>query len=154
MIVFRGHTRAAQQLRAVAQAAPAAFGAKLYQEAEIIIGAAKTDYVPVDTSALKNSGFVNLPEVSGSRTTVTFGFGGPAAPYAVYVHEDLTKRHTVGQAKYLEIPLKARLVGMAAVLKQRVDDVTRQAIQRLGNIERNLRAGRSVFWGMPLFRGE
>lgn len=31
---------------------------------------------------------------------------GFAAEYAIYVHEDLTAFHTVGQAKYLEQPLR------------------------------------------------
>ena len=154
MIVFTGATKAMRQIQAVAASGPDALVGKLYEEAEIIMTLAKTDYVPVDTGALRASGFVDPPVISGTRAEVSFGFGGPAAPYAVVVHEDLTKRHPVGQAKYLEIPFKARLAGMAAVLRQRVNDVTRQAIQRLQKIESNVKAGRSPLFGMPLFRDE
>ena len=75
---------------------------------------------------------------------VQFGFGGPAgrggavtpgigrqgqrAPaqvgYALVVHEDLSAAHPVGQAKYLEIPFKARMEGffsrMATFLERAV----------------------------------
>lgn len=38
--------------------------------------------------------------LGGKRTgEVIVGYN---APYAVYVHEDLTKKHSVGQAKFLE----------------------------------------------------
>lgn len=154
MVILTGATKAANQLRAAAQAGPEALARGMYQEASIIVTAAQTDYVPVRTGALRASGFVEAPQVSGTRSSVGFGFGGPGAEYAVIVHEDLTKRHPVGQAKYLEIPLKARLQGMAAVLRQRVNDGVRQAIQRLGKIEANVKAGRPVLWGMPLFRGK
>ena len=33
---------------------------------------------------------------------MTIEVGGPAAPYAVVVHEDLEAFHPTGQAKYLE----------------------------------------------------
>jgi len=126
----------------------------MYEEANLIMTAAKTDFVPVDTGALRASGFVTPPVITGQGVEVTLGFGGPSAPYAVVVHEDLTKRHPVGQAKYLELPLKARLAGMPAVLAMRVNDVTRQAIQRAAKVAANVAAGRDVNWGMPLFRGE
>jgi len=96
---------------------------------------------------------VNDPIIGDTAASVRLGFGGPAAPYAVLVHEDLTKRHKVGQAKYLEIPLKARLSGMAAVLRLHVENGVRQAIQRLAQIEKNVSAGRDANFGMPLFRG-
>lgn len=121
--------------------------------------AAKRDYVPVDTGALRNSGFVNLPVLTGfvglgvSGGYVELGFGGPSAPYALLVHEDLTKRHRVGQAKYLTIPVLAHTQGMFAVLEQRTADAIRQSFQRLGNVEANVAAGRDVNFGQPLFNG-
>lgn len=142
-----------RKLHAATGAGKQAVARALVEEAETIITASKQQYVPVDTAALKNSGFVQPRAVSESRFEVTLGFGGPAAPYAVIVHEDLTKRHTVGQAKYLEIPLRARVQGMRAVLRQRASDAVRQSVQRLAKVEANVGAGRSVNWGMPLFRG-
>jgi len=90
--------------------------------------AAKQDYVPVDTGALRASGYVAPPELLPTGATIELGFGGPAAPYAVFVHEDLTKHHPVGQAKYLELPVRARLQGMPAVLAERVNEANHRSL--------------------------
>lgn len=64
--------------------------------------------VPVDTGALKGSGYVTAPAVDGGKIEVELGYGGPAAQYAVRQHEDLSLRHPGGgQAKFLEQPLTA-----------------------------------------------
>ncbi len=140
------------KLRNAAVAGPTAVLATLYQEAEVVMTAAKTDFVPVETGALRASGFVEPPVANAFGGSVTLGFGGPSAPYAVIVHEDLTKRHPVGQAKYLELPLRARIQGMQAVLRQRTGDAIRQSFQRLGKIEVNVAAGNAPLSGLPLFR--
>lgn len=147
-----GSVQFQRKLALAAEAGPRAVLATLYQEAEVVMTAAKTDYVPVATGALRASGFVDPPLQTLDGGSVTLGFGGPAAPYAVIVHEDLTKRHPVGQAKYLELPLRARIQGMQAVLRQRTGDAIRQSFQRLGKIEANVAVGRETAWGMPLFR--
>lgn len=151
-ITILGGTRLARKLQAASASGPPALVGALFQEAERIMTASKQDYVPVQTGALRASGFVDEPVLTATGGSVTLGFGGPAAPYAVIVHEDLTKRHPVGQAKYLEVPLRAAIQGMAGVLKQRVGDAIRQAFQRQTKIEQNLSAGRDVNFGMPLFR--
>ncbi len=76
----------------------------LYAEAELIMTESKRE-CPVDTGALRDTGHVEQPEISGDQVTVQMGYGGPAAPYAVYVHENLTAQHPVGKAKYLEDPV-------------------------------------------------
>lgn len=53
---------------------------------------------PVRTGTLRNSGHVRSADAHG----FVVAFGGPAAPYAFYVHENLRARHRVGEAKYLE----------------------------------------------------
>ncbi|MEM4167752.1 MAG: HK97 gp10 family phage protein [Candidatus Caldarchaeum sp.] len=53
---------------------------------------------PVRTGALRNSGHIR----SLDEDRFLIAFGGPAAPYAYYVHENLKARHRVGEAKYLE----------------------------------------------------
>ena len=78
--------------------------AALFAEAEEIMGEAKL-LTPVETGALRSSGHVQLPERNGTSISVEFGFGGPAIPYALRQHEDMTLHHPVGQAKFLEIPL-------------------------------------------------
>ena len=44
---------------------------------------------PLDTGALRASGMAHPPEVSGTKVTVRLTFGGAAAPYALFVHENL-----------------------------------------------------------------
>jgi hypothetical protein len=76
----------------------------LYQHGEKIMAKSKK-LVPVLTGALKDSGSVQVRE-QGERFTVELGYGGPAAPYAVFVHEDALAEHKVGQADYLGRPYR------------------------------------------------
>lgn len=64
---------------------------------EMVLADAKRR-TPVRTGALRNSGSITKVDESGFQVA----FGGPAAPYAVFVHEDLKARHRVGEAKFLE----------------------------------------------------
>ena len=70
--------------------------------------------VPVgETGNLMNSGHVEGPSRSAGGTDVRLGYGGPAAPYARVVHENLNpgihwKRPGSGP-KYLENPFMERL---------------------------------------------
>lgn len=89
----------------------------LTAEAHEIMAASKP-LVPVDLGTLRGSGKVLPPKITGTAVTVTMGYGGPAAAYALVQHERLDYQHTSGQAKYLEEPfvqhtatLGARLVG-------------------------------------------
>ena len=65
-----------------------AMGAGLLEEAEVIMTEAKV-LVPVDQGELRASGHVQGPEISGPNVSVAVGFGGAAAPYAVWVHEGI-----------------------------------------------------------------
>lgn len=95
--------------------------------------------VPVDTGALKASGNVKSPKmevvantgigsggatVSGGRATVVeIEYGGPNAPYAMIVHEDLQMRHAPGKtAKFLSRPANLAL-GL-------LNRVAREALQK------------------------
>lgn len=89
-----------------------ATAAALYREANAIFNASQR-LVPVDTGVLKGSGQVTLPEFSGGAVEVTIGYGGPAAPYAIYVHEITTAYHEPPwQAKFLEQPFMEAANGM------------------------------------------
>jgi len=79
-------------------------GKQLYQLANEIMTASK-DVVPVDTGALRASGQVGLPEVTGDQVSVTLGYGDTAATYAIPVHEraDLYHKPPTGW-KFLERP--------------------------------------------------
>lgn len=103
----------------------------LYVEGEQTITEAKR-LTPVDEGILRASGFVQLPVETPEGIEVMIGFGGPAGTgnrgetntedvgYAVYVHEDLTAHHTVGQAKFLETPINRRRPEFTARIVQRI----------------------------------
>lgn len=57
---------------------------------------------PIDTGALRSTERVTDPIVTERTITVGLEAGGPDAPYAIYVHENLEAHHPVGQAKFLE----------------------------------------------------
>jgi hypothetical protein len=67
-------------LRRLADRTPDAAGGALYVEAEIEMTEAKAR-TPVDTGALRGSGYVDQPQYSGREIRVELGFGGPAAGY-------------------------------------------------------------------------
>ena len=91
----------------------------LYRRGENIMGLSKR-LVPVETSNLKNSGHVPPPDIRGATVSVEMVYGGTSAPYAFIVHENLTARHTVGQAKYLEAPFLAEQRGTLDELRSEV----------------------------------
>lgn len=99
-------------------------GKALYREGLGIMEASK-GLVPVDTSALRSSGYVKEPVRDINMITVELGYGGPAARinkksgestdgYALIVHENLEAFHPVGTAKFLEMPFDAAKRGMGA----------------------------------------
>ena len=82
------------------------------------IGARADELVPFDTGALSRSQTTSV-ETVGKNIVGEIGYGGPAAPYALVQHEDLTLSHppkskgggpvAPGQGrgpKYLEYPSK------------------------------------------------
>lgn len=79
----------------------------MFAEANVVMNESKK-IVPVDTRNLRNSARVEKPEVSKHETSVEITYGGAAAPYALFVHEDPKARHKDGKTyKYLEIPAMA-----------------------------------------------
>lgn len=97
-VQIAGLDRVLDQLANIASAMPTLAQDALTVEAELIMTEAKRR-TPVLTGALRSSGVV-LPLDGEIGATLTFG--GPAAPYAVYVHENMEAFHGVGQAKFLE----------------------------------------------------
>jgi len=90
-----------RKLQRLADRFPDEVGRALYIETEIESKEVKRR-TPVDKGALRASVHVVGPTREG-RTIYTFIVaGGPAAPYALFVHEDLAAFHKVGQAKYIE----------------------------------------------------
>lgn len=76
---------------------------------------------PVDTGALRTSVHVEGPERRGWTVMIRIVAGGPAAPYAVYVHEDLHAFHKTGQAKYIESVIMESRPFLAARLARRIE---------------------------------
>lgn len=86
------------------------------------IGARADELVPFDTGALSRSQTTSVKGTSGGNIEGRISYGGPAAPYALVQHEDLSLSHppkseggspvAPGQGrgpKYLEFP--SRQVG-------------------------------------------
>ena len=99
------HTQFLRSVERYTEAGRKAAEAELYQIGEEIMGRSKDVFVPVDTGALKGTGKV-MAEKEARAFRVVMGYGDESVDYAVYVHEDLTAHHPVGQAKYLEIPFR------------------------------------------------
>ena len=96
--------------KAIANAQPEV-GSALYQFAESIMTESKRR-VPLKTGALMNTGKVQKPEVSGSKVTVTLGYGDEAVGYALAVHENMSPTvhwtRPGSGPKFLENPVKER----------------------------------------------
>ena len=97
-----GLSQLERRLEQIARALPGRVGDALRAEAEIEMTEAKRR-TPVDTGALRASGHVRGPVGTGERgeIKVVLSFGGPAASYAVYVHENEDVFHKVGQSHFL-----------------------------------------------------
>lgn len=107
-------------LERIARAVPGEVSRALYEEAHI----ERTESMrrtPVDTGSLRASHEVSRPKMSWDGWEVTISVGGPAAPYAVYVHEDLEAIHRTGQAKFLESTIMESAPYMAGRVAKRID---------------------------------
>lgn len=73
--------------------------------------------VPRDTNTLAKSAFYEIQGNSNDGFTSTIGYGGnknpqnpdtghKASEYMIVVHEDLSAKHPIGKAKYLEDPVR------------------------------------------------
>lgn len=101
---------------------PDEVGRAMYQVAQVMATEVK-ERTPVATGTLRSSVFVTTPvrtgSGAGSRVTVQIVCGGSAAPYAIYVHENLKAHHAVGQAKFLESVIMENRTALAGlVMKQ------------------------------------
>lgn len=118
--IFNGADKALQDLKKIQLFSPDEFGRALYQEAQIEATECKK-VTPVDTGALRASITVEGPVREGRRIYCTISAGGPSAPYAFYVHEDLEAFHKQGEAKYIERPLQESAPYMPDRIAKRID---------------------------------
>lgn len=134
-LTFTGSAQLESNLRRLAELAPAAVAQGLMEHAEDVMRVSKTEYVPVDLGTLRQSGTVLPPVITGSEVSVTLGYGGPAAPYALAVHENPRAGHTGGRSpsgrpyrhwarvggwKYLETPFEQMASRMVPVVEAAV----------------------------------
>jgi len=107
-------------LRSAQLNAPKAVAQAIYEEAQVIFAKSQV-LVPVDTSALRGSGDVSAIQGSGQGVYVDIYYGGPAAPYALYVHEIIGNYHKAPtQAKYLEQPFMESLAQIQNNISRRI----------------------------------
>lgn len=94
------------KFRRLAKNFPTETGRALFQETEIETTESKRR-CPVDKGTLRGTihtegPFVENPGIASATIYTLIACGGPAAPYAIYVHENLQAFHKVGQAKFIE----------------------------------------------------
>ena len=104
----------------------AAAGDSLHEEGKLELAEAQ-NRTPFLTGNLHDSAYIKGPVVNEQGVSVTLGFGGPTAPYAVYVHEVL-KPHEIGRAKFLE----STVLESAKYMTTRVANRLRKAFTRVG----------------------
>lgn len=102
--------------------------------------------VPVDTHALKNSGYLEIVQVGrrgNRRSVVEIGYGrGGEPPYAAVVHENMQYRHKKPtQAKFLQKPLLQHLQHMERMIAKEVQDIiegtySNQNMKRGGRVKK------------------
>jgi hypothetical protein len=101
-------------------------GQVILEEANMIFARAMI-LTPIDTGALRGSGGVSAPMNTPQGIGVDIFFGGPAAPYALYVHEIMYYRHNAPtQAKFLEQPFMERLPAIQQNMARRIIDLIRK----------------------------
>ena len=119
--------------------------AGLVLEGRAILNKSK-QLVPVDTGNLRASGRMRTQRLgSFGQVRVIVGYGGPAAPYALIVHENPRSGKTggrspsggkyktwarVGQWKYLSTPFKERRPGMGRRIARKAVIVAKAARRR------------------------
>jgi len=125
--VLEGDETLKNFLRTAKQETPLAVAQAVWEEANVIFAKSQR-LVPVDTGVLRGSGGVSAPQAgANSSTYVDIFYGGPAAPYALYVHEIIGNFHKPPtQAKYLEQPLMEALDTLQANIARRIIRIARQ----------------------------
>jgi hypothetical protein len=91
----------------------------LKEVATTIYEDSKTNYVPIDTGALKNS--AKMEEKSGaSKYTIKISYN---TTYAIYVHEIVYYYHAHGSWKYLETPFTIHTSKLEEIISEKIRGV-------------------------------
>ena len=109
-------------LKAGKEDTPQAIAQAIWEEANVIFAKSQV-LVPVDTGVLRGSGGVSAPQMGSQGYFVDIFYGGPAASYALYVHEIIGNYHNPPtQAKYLEQPVMEAMSTIQQNIKGRIID--------------------------------
>lgn len=137
-VTLKGGKELEQKLARIGPEGLKTAAVSLKDSGDNIMSISQDQFCPVMTGTLKSTGYVNEPEIHGSSVEVTLGYGGPAAKYALKVHENPRSGATggvspsgakykrwakVGQWKYLETPLKENAKNVVSDLKLAVDEM-------------------------------
>ena len=113
-------------LEAGAEDTPHAIAQAIWEEANIIFAKSQV-LVPVDTGVLRGSGGVSSPQMGDKGYFVDVFYGGPAASYALYVHEIIGNYHNPPtQAKYLEQPVMEAMATIQENIRGRIIDIIKK----------------------------
>jgi hypothetical protein len=112
-------------LEAAREKSPLAVAQAIWEEANLIFAKSQI-LVPVDTGVLRGSGGVSAPQKGTTGYFVDIFYGGPAADYAMYVHEIIGNYHKPPtQAKYLEQPFMEALPQIQNNISTRIMQIVR-----------------------------
>lgn len=126
---LNGDEQLVKALKSGKEKSPQAIAQAIWEEANMIFAKSQI-LVPVDTGVLRGSGGVSAPQLGNQGYFVDIFYGGPAAPYALYVHEIIGNYHNPPtQAKYLEQPLMEAMDGLQSRLKGRIVDIIEKGKQ-------------------------
>ena len=110
-------------LKAGKENTPQAVAQAIWEEANVIFAKSQI-LVPVDTGVLRGSGGVSAPQMGSQGYFVDIFYGGPAASYALLVHEIIGNYHNPPtQAKYLEQPVMEAMSTIQQNIKGRIIDI-------------------------------
>lgn len=80
--------------------------------------------VPVDTGNLMSTGITETPRRDGNKVVVVLGYGGPAAPYAAFVHEvDANYKRPNSGKDYLRLPVEHMKGKIPEIAEKHLKDV-------------------------------
>jgi hypothetical protein len=108
------------KLRRMAEKFPDEVVRALYVETEVEVKEVKMR-TPVDRGTLRGTVHQVGPYRNGRFIYTLIAAGGPSAPYAIYVHENLEVLHRVGGAKFIESVIMESRPYLAARIAKRID---------------------------------
>jgi len=117
---IRGTKQVSNRLLDYADQFPDAAAEALYDQMIESVEPDVYESTPEDTGKLRDTIRVEESVQKGKRISCSIVAGGPKAPYALIVHEDLDANHIVGDAKYIERPLNRAARTFAAELGARL----------------------------------